>query len=277
MELEILHSGITRRSCSFIIISVLILGGILLNECHQKPSTTEQSGKYGLIAGAIVRGDTTKKMMAIVFTGGDFGDGGDSIRKTLKSHGVKASFFFTGDFYRNPEFNRLTQSLLAGGHYLGAHSDKHLLYCDWTNRDSLLVTKDEFLSDLQANYYEMEKFSILPENAHYFMPPYEWYNDSISRWTKEAGYQLVNFTHGTLSNADYTTPDMPNYRTSDEIFDSITTYEKTSTCGLNGFILLIHIGTAPERTDKFYHRLNDLVLWLKQKNYSMVRIDELLR
>ncbi len=255
----------------------MILCGILLNECHQKPSATEQSGKYSLIAGAIVQGDTTKKTMAIVFTGGDFGEGGDTIRKTLKRHGIHASYFFTGDFYRNPAFQSLIQNLLVDGHYLGAHSDKHLLYCDWTNRDSLLVTKDEFLSDLHANYNEMEKFGILPENARYFMPPYEWYNDSISQWTKESGYQLFNFTHGTLSNADYTTPETPNYRTSNEIFDSITTYEKTSSCGLNGYILLIHIGTAPERTDKFYHRLDDLTLWLKQKNYSMVRIDELLR
>ncbi len=35
-----------------------------------------------------------------------------------------------------------------------------------------------------------------------------WYNAQISAWTAERGLTLVNFTPGTRSNADYTTPDM---------------------------------------------------------------------
>ena len=107
------------------------------------------------------------------------------------------------------------------------------------------------------------------------MPPYEWYNDSIAAWTKELGLQLINFTAGTLSNADYTTPDMKNYRTSDAIYQSITAYERTH--GMNGFILLLHIGTDTKRTDKMYYRLGALVDYLKQKQYHMVRVDELLK
>jgi hypothetical protein len=69
---------------------------------------------------------------------------------------------------------------------------------------------------------------------------------------------------------------MPNYRSSEEIFRSILEFEGSSNSGLNGFILLIHIGTAPERTDKFYDRLKDLIIWLKGKGYELKRIDELL-
>lgn len=231
---------------------------------------------FACIHGGIVRGDTTKMDLSIVFTGGDYGDGGEYIKKSLKNHNVKASFFFTGDFYRKPEFQSIIEKLKTDGHYLGAHSDKHLLYCDWDKRDSLLVSKNEFLTDLKANYQEMEKFGIIPEQARYFMPPYEWYNDSISQWAKEAGFQLINFTSGTRSNADYTTPNMESYITSQEIYQSIVDYEQTSSSGLNGFILLIHIGTAPERTDKFYDRLDELIQWLKKKEYILVRIDELL-
>ncbi|MCK5702866.1 MAG: hypothetical protein KAI29_17005 [Cyclobacteriaceae bacterium] len=108
------------------------------------------------------------------------------------------------------------------------------------------------------------------------MPPYEWYNDSISKWTADAGLQLINFTQGTRSNADYTTPDMDQYLSSEEIYQSIVNYEAKNANGLNGFILLIHIGTAPERTDKLYNRLEKLVLWLKSKEYDLMRIDELL-
>ena len=259
---------------------IIILITIGCNPSHREDSTAKVTQNpcdlYSCIQGAVVRGDTTQQELSIVFTGGDYADGGLHIQKALKLHEVKGSFFFTGDFYRNPEFSPIIQSLHEDGHYLGAHSDKHLLYCDWEKRDSLLVNKDEFLLDLKNNYKEMEKFGIATEDIHFFLPPYEWYNDSISKWTAEAGLQLVNFTHGTRSNADYTTPDMNQYVSSEEIYQSILNYEAKNSYGLNGFILLIHIGTAPERTDKFYNRLEELIIWLKSKKYELQRIDKLL-
>jgi hypothetical protein len=45
---------------------------------------------------------------------------------------------------------------------------------------------------------------------------------------------------------------------------------------LNGFILLLHVGTDPARTDKFYNRLDDLIEFLRERKYEMVRVDELL-
>ncbi|WP_231729715.1 polysaccharide deacetylase family protein [Pedobacter sp. Leaf176] len=88
----------------------------------------------------------------MVFTGNEFADGGEVIRETLSNNDIKASFFFTGNFYRNPRFKSLINSLKKEGHYLGPHSDKHLLYCDWNKRDSLLITKSDFEQDLKSNY-----------------------------------------------------------------------------------------------------------------------------
>ena len=237
-------------------------------------STIPQPNKtYSYNHGAIIRGDTMQKNIALVFTGHEFADGGVTIAKTLTQQKIKASFFFTGDFYNNSKFKNIITQLKKDGHYLGPHSNKHLLYADWSNRDSLLVTKQEFTNDLKLNYAAMKKLGI--SNAKYFLPPYEWYNDSIAAWTKEKNLQLVNFTAGTKSNADYTTPDMKNYRTADEIYTSIMQLEKSK--GLNGFILLVHIGTAPKRTDKFYFKLNEMIQTLKQKGYAFKKVDELLR
>jgi peptidoglycan/xylan/chitin deacetylase (PgdA/CDA1 family) len=168
------------------------------------------------------------------------------------------------------------QTLARDGHYLGAHSDQHLLYCDWTHRDSLLVTREEFETDLENNYLALKHFLSPNEEAFYYLPPYEWYNDSISAWTRDMGLQLVNYTSGTLSHADYTIPGTPQYRGSQEIYKSILLYESEDPQGLNGFILLSHIGTHEDRTDKFYHHLNKLLTELKQRGYSFKRIDELL-
>lgn len=234
------------------------------------------SEEYFWDQGAIVRGNTERKTLALVMTGHDFGEGFNYITNVLDNKKVKASFFFTGDFYRNPEYDSIIRVLRNSGHYLGAHSDKHLLYCSWENRDSLLVSKSEFTTDLEANYAEMKRFGISKRDAPFYMPPYEWYNQSISDWTNEIGLKLVNYSPGTRSNADYTTPSMKNYISSDRIFESIIDYEETSESGLNGFLLLVHPGTSPERKDKFYYRLEELITSLKSRGYSFVKVNELL-
>ncbi len=235
------------------------------------------SKNYTAYQGAIIRGNTSQKRLALVFTGDEFGDGGKTIAATLKERSVKASFFLTGRFYRNPAFRNIIRTLKEQGHYLGSHSDQHLLYCDWARRDSLLVKKEQFTKDLQQSYAAMKSFGITRNDAQWFLPPYEWYNDTIAAWTKKAGLQLVNFTPGTLSTSDYTTPNMKNYRSADTILQSILRYEQSRPAGLNGFILLVHIGTDPRRTDKLYNHLGKLIGALQQKEYQFVRIDDLLK
>jgi peptidoglycan/xylan/chitin deacetylase (PgdA/CDA1 family) len=238
--------------------------------CNKKPGSASQFivDEHG----AIVRMDTTKKMIYLVFTAHEFADGFSVIHETLAKHDIKASFFFTGDFYRAPEFSKIIETLKKEGHYLGAHSDKHLLYCTWENRDSLLVTETVFNKDVLDNYSEMEKFGIKKEDALYFMPPYEWYNLEISNWTKQLGLTLFNFSDGTSSNQDWTYPELGKaYISSDTIFNRIIHFEKNH--GMNGFIFLSHIGTDPRRTDKFYNKLDQLIEYLKGKGYSFSRIE----
>jgi peptidoglycan/xylan/chitin deacetylase (PgdA/CDA1 family) len=227
--------------------------------------------------GGIIRGDSTKKRIALVFTGDEFGDGGAFISNTLKKENIKASFFLTGNFYRNPAFKKVITELRTNKNYLSTHSDQHVLYCDWYKRDSLLVTKEQFTDDLKRGFAVMNNFGIKENEAPYFLPPYEWYNDSIAAWTKAMGHQLIDYTPGTLSNADYTTPDLKNYRSSEEIFRSIIKYEQSHPSGLNGFILLLHIGTDPKRTDKFYFKLPDLIQKLKARGYQFQTVEQLLQ
>jgi endoglucanase len=140
----------------------------------------------------------------------------------------------------------------------------------------LLITKEQFTKDLLQSYSELKKFGIGKSHAPIFLPPYEWYNDSIAAWTKELGLQLINYSPGTKSNADYTYPALKNYQSSETIYKSIVDYEKSSPAGLNGFILLIHIGTDPARTDKFYNRLGELIDYLRHKGYSFQTVRALL-
>lgn len=229
------------------------------------------------VEGGIVQTDIAKKTIALTFTGHEYADGGFEVLNTLQRHNIKANFFFTGDFYRNPAYHELIMNLQKADFYLGAHSDKHILYCDWLNRDSILISKEEFIEDIDNNYKAMQIFGITKEDAIYFLPPFEWYNKTISEWCSDLNLQLVNFTPGTYSNADYTIPDMRNYRSSEFIYESILEYERNSTSGLNGFILLLHIGTDDRRTDKFYFKLDSLIAELLHRGYTFAKLNEVIQ
>ncbi len=233
----------------------------------------KQPQKNRIVDGGIVQTDRSKKQISIVFTGHEFADGAKKIIKALRKNKVKASFFFTGDFLRKRKFTSYIKGIKKDGHYIGAHSDQYLQYCQLANRNSLLVDKALFIRDLKENFIELAKFDILKADAPLFVPPYELYNDSISQWCKEVGLTLVNFTQGTRCNADNTIPEMrEKYFSSEEIYSNILKVESTET--LNGHILLFHIGTDPRRTDKFYNRLSGLIGELKSKGYEFTELQK---
>ena len=247
-------------------------------------SQTQPGMNFTYSHGAIIRGDSTKKNIALVFTGHEFAEGGNFIANTLQQQKINASFFFTGKFYYDDKNDNLVRQLAKNGHFLGSHSFDHLLYCDWNKRDSLLITKEQFTFDLLGLNERLGHISdnagdppSLRKTLYYFLPPYEWYNDTIAAWTKELNKQLINYTPGTLSHADYTTIMDKNYRGSAEIYNSIINYEKTKPAGLNGFVLLMHVGAGPGRTDKFYTSLPELIKYLKQKGYHFQTVDQLLK
>jgi peptidoglycan/xylan/chitin deacetylase (PgdA/CDA1 family) len=224
--------------------------------------------------GAIVRMDTTKREIYLCFTAHDFSDGFDTISKTLNKHNVKASFFFTGDFCRNPGNKKIIAGLKKSGDYIGPHSNKHLLYCSWEKRDSLLISKKEFQSDLEKNYAELAKSGIHKKDALVFLPPYEWYNDTIAKWSTGEGLKLVDNSAGTFISQDWTFPDNgKTYFSCDTLMQNFLSYEKNK--GMKGYILLIHPGTDPRRKDKFYLHLNDILNYLENKKYTFHTFSEI--
>ena len=124
------------------------------------------------------------------------------------------------------------------------------------------------------SYELMGKFGITKEKAPYFIPPYEHYNALVSAWAEQLGLKVMNYTPGTATNGDYTTPDMKNYYSSDNIMQRIMKYEREDPNGLNGHFLLLHFGTDSRRTDKFYNRLPDLINTLRAKGYEFVSVED---
>lgn len=214
--------------------------------------------------GGIVRTDPAARHIDFVFTAADKADGADRIISTLGEYGIKGSFFFTGEFFK--KYPKVVKRLVKEGHYVGSHSYGHLLYFPWGQPDSMSVTKEEFFEDMTKSYALLRKAGV--KDAPKFIPPYEHYNAVVSSWARQLGLQVMNYTEGTSTNGDYTTPSMKNYYSSDFIMNKIWKCEAADPNGLSGHIMLIHFGTDAERTDKFYDRLPELIDQLKAKGYS---------
>ncbi|HSU55153.1 MAG TPA: polysaccharide deacetylase family protein [Candidatus Dormibacteraeota bacterium] len=254
---------------------------VLLFVCIATAGTDATSGHsrnnlFEVRDGGIIRGPKERRKLALVFTGHEFAEGGDTILSELKKHQAKASFFMTGDLLANTNFSPLIHRIIRDGHYLGPHSDKHILYCSRETPPKTLVTRDQFFADVTNNLMRIEAFNVPGERIGWFLPAYEHYNGQIVGWTKELGVRLINFTPGTRSNADYTGEADKNFVSSQAILDSIVSREKKEPAGLNGFILLLHIGAGPGRQDKFHARFGELLDYLLERKYRLVTIGELL-
>lgn len=269
---------------AFRIMACVLAMALLLAGCRSARDSSHSSidhpdahaAPFVLDHGGIVRGDVTRKRLALIFTGGDFGDGAGHILDTLRDRRLRASFFVTGAYLANPDHEHGLRRIIAEGHYLGPHSHAHPLYCPWEGRARSLVTERAFNADLRRNLREIRAIGGLTKGEPvFFVPPYEWFNDQHVAWAREVGAVLVNFTPGSGSNRDYVPEGEPGFVPSMRIVADILAYEAKDAHGLNGFLLLLHMGSR--REDKVYLHLGRLIDELAARGYTFVRVDELLR
>lgn len=220
--------------------------------------------------GAVIRVNPNVKEIYLVFTADSMFQGGEKILKTLRKENVKASFFVTGNCLRMEEHKSLIKNILKDEHYLGAHSDKHLLYAEWGNRDSLIVSREEIEKDIIANAKELENIGVSKDKSTWFLPPYEYYNRESVNIAEALGYKVINYTPGTATPADYTLPYMSNYQVSNKLIDKLYAFEMAK--NLNGAVILIHPGVQDERTDKLYNKLGEIIQYLKKKGYTFSKL-----
>jgi endoglucanase len=259
--------------------ALALLAGFLLMACghgHRPivPAGEPTMPEFTYDHGGIVRGDTSQKRIALIFTGGDFGEGTGEILDTLERLDIKAGFFVTGAYVRKPEHQPLLRRIVAEGHYLGPHSDSHPLYCPWENREQTLVSPEFFREDLERNIADLRRFGALQSGTICFIPPYEWFNEDQVRWAREMGIVLFNFTPGSGSNRDWAPESERSFVPSATIISDILKYEERDPHGLNGFLLLLHLGSG--RQDRMFPHMGPLFGELHRRGYTFVRIDEML-
>ena len=227
--------------------------------------------RKGSIGTATKYNSADNKIIYLIFSADSMFNGGADIVKTLDNNKIKGSFFFTGNFLRMASQRAIIEQTISKGHYVGGHSDRHLLYAPWEERSRSLVSADSLIADLQQNYVELAKFGVEPDDAVWYLPPYEYYNKESVNLISSLGLRTINYTPGTATPADYTTPEMTSYKSSAELIKRLFDYEKGS--GLDGAIILIHPGVEDSRPDPLFKELETIIKRLKRLGYEFKRLE----
>jgi len=253
---------------------LLITVLIMITGCGQSKSRLELvNDQYGVA----YKINPHEKFVYLIFTGhfsiDDDGyfenfDGADDVLKTMAEHGIKGSFFPTGNCFRVERYQQVIRDIIDQGHYLSGHSDRHLLLCSYEDRNESLVTFDSLALDIANMEIELEKFGLTKEQYLWLVPPYEYYNQFSADALRALGYKLANPTQGLVTGMDWMGPDHPAYHSAEQLLNNIWNYEKEHS--LNGAIILIHAMDYPDRTndDRPYMYLGAIIEKLKGMGYG---------
>jgi peptidoglycan/xylan/chitin deacetylase (PgdA/CDA1 family) len=231
----------------------------------------------------LVNGPLSAKTVSLTFDGGGSANATVAILDTLASRSVKASMFLTGEFIR--KFPDLTRRIVAQGHECGNHTLSHLRMTTYERNhiQSTLPTINKILLSDQLTQADSLFFSV---TGSHFTPiwraPYGECNSDICRWGYEAGYLHVGWRQGKtwlegLDSNDWI-PDstIPGYKSPEEFLEKIALMAKMDPPGLNGGIILMHLGTLRKDEKTQTHLLLGKIIDTLQSNgYSIIPVSQM--
>ena len=229
------------------------------------------------------RGSLDKKQIAFTFDGGAENNITDEILDILKERDIHCSLFLTGHFIRRYPVS--VKRMIAEGHEICNHTWSHPRMTSFEENG-----RHETLANITADVVQEQLnktaslFKMITGNtmAPYWRSPYGYHNKEIRTWAAEAGFKHIGWTTGrgwqeTLDTLDWVVDkDSKAYHSADEIAEKILTFGKDKKSGLNGAIILMHLGT--NRKDDFpYKKLPEILDTLIEQGYEMVTISKMLQ
>jgi peptidoglycan-N-acetylmuramic acid deacetylase len=187
---------------------------------------------------------TGKKIYLTLDTGGPMGDTA-KLLKTLKDHGVKASFFIAGyNMKAHPDFIR---QLVADGHLVANHTITH--------RDLTKLTDDEVRKEI-IDFAAMFKEITGQEQPKYFRFPYGTYSYHLMDLVSSMGYTSVFWS---TAYRDWE----PRANGADDAYNDVMSMLH------DGNIILMHQGSK-ENIDA----LDRIITSIKQQGYTFSTVSD---
>ncbi len=228
------------------------------------------------------RGDRRSRQIALTFDGGSNDNSAAPILDILKQQNLKATIFLTGGFIQN--FPDLTREIVAQGHEVGNHtwSHPHLtsFEMNYQHRTLPQVTEELLREQLTMTAELFEKVTG-KQMVRLWRAPYGEHNEEIRQWAAELGYRHIGWTHGRSADESMDTMDWVAdttsiaYRSANEILHRLLRIAGSDGDAANGGIVLMHLGSQ-RRSDEAYQMLPQLISGLREKEYQIVTVSELL-
>ncbi len=230
----------------------------------------------------ITRGSLYKKELSLTFDGGSNTNEAMLILDTLRERGIRTTIFLTGQFMiKNPMFVKI---MVEDGHEIGNHMYSHSHLTDYGKsfRHTTLkgVTKQFVQKELLTTANIFEKLTG-QEMSPLWRAPFGEINEDIKMWAYEAGYLHIGWTTDRRRKESLDTLDWVSdkssklYMTSQEIKQRILTFGKDTQAGLNGGIILMHLGTQ-RKTERPAERLGEIIDNLTERGYKFVKISSMV-
>jgi peptidoglycan-N-acetylglucosamine deacetylase len=196
-----------------------------------------------------------KKQVALTFDDGPNGKYTLEILEILKTHDVKAAFFFPAkNIKRQPG---IAIAVREQGHIIGNHTYDH--------PHLNLLSEEQILMQIEKTEKVFEE--ALNLKPKFFRPPYGEYNKAVEKMIREKGYKLVLWDMACYS--------MDWLNRSPEIIYEISTAKVK-----DGSIILLHDGRNIKEDVPRHNTVEALRLiipGLRQKGFDIVGIDKICR
>lgn len=230
-------------------------------------------------------GTSQKKLVAITFDGSDGTNAVQDILDTLKSRNVKVTMFLSGQFLQRK--TRIVRDIIENGHEIGNHTYSHphlTTYVQDHTQSTSPSISEQFLAHELLKTDSIFTSVFGKHMAPLWRSPYGEHNHTICVWAQHAGFLHIGWGQGrtwrkNLDSNDWTpNEETEGYHTPQEVYEKIISLAKEAPNGINGGIILMHLGTVRKQREKQVHLiLGKLIDSLQSLGYSIVTVSELLR
>lgn len=230
-------------------------------------------------------GSVDVPMVSFTFDGGSNANVALDILDTLRSRKVKSTMFVTGQFIKkHPD---IVIKLIEEGHELGNHtfSHPHLTTYSVNKQQATLVTITREIINKELISADQ---LLVTATGHHFAPlwraPYGEFNEQLCVWARDIGYVHIGWRQGRSWSDGFDTNDWiagsetPGFKTPDDVFTKIMTLANTKPYGINGGIILMHLGSERKnREDQVHLKLGAMIDSLRVLGYEIVPVSEMMR
>jgi peptidoglycan/xylan/chitin deacetylase (PgdA/CDA1 family) len=222
----------------------------------------------------LTRGPVGQKQVYLTFDGGSTANVTVPILDILKREGVHATIFLTGEYMQR--YPDLTRRIAQEGHVVGNHtfSHPHLTTYSFNARQATLsgVTEAFLKSQLQRTA-DMFQLIVGQPMSHLWRAPFGEFNAQILSWAQSVGFRHVCWTPH-LDTLDWVaSPSDPLFKSPEQILQGLLKRDSSDPYGLDGGIVLMHLGTERESGMEANKILPQLIESLRAKGYGFATVD----